>query len=72
MEICTTSGLCSSQDYLPQGVKNQRYDGSKMTSSADFNINSPTLVMVVRSLNGELANGNQLIYQNMENKVVLY
>ena len=51
------------QDYLPAGVNNQRYAGSKLTSPA-FNINSTQTVDGGPVVEWRSANPNQLIYQN--------
>jgi hypothetical protein len=51
------------QDYLPAGVNNQRYVGSKLTSPA-FNINSTQTVDGGPVVEWRSANPNQLIYQN--------
>jgi hypothetical protein len=51
------------QDYLPTGVNNQRYAGSKLTSPA-FNINSTQTVDGGPVVEWRSANPNQLIYQN--------
>ena len=50
------------QDFLPQGINNQRYFGAKMTS-AGFNINSIDTVDGGPVAEWRTANGNQLIYQ---------
>jgi hypothetical protein len=51
------------QDYLPQGIDNQKYSGTKMTS-ADFNIDSIQTIDGKPVVEWRTANGNQLIYQN--------
>jgi hypothetical protein len=51
------------QDYLPAGVNNQRYVGSKLTSPA-FNINSTQTIDGGPVVEWRSANPNQLIYQN--------
>jgi hypothetical protein len=50
------------QDFLPHGINNQRYDGSKLTSP-DFNINSIQTVDGGPVVEWKTANPNQLIYQ---------
>jgi hypothetical protein len=50
------------QDYLPQGVKNSRHDGSKMTSP-DFNVNSLDTIDGGPVVEWRTTNPNQLIYQ---------
>ena len=52
------------QDFLPQGINNQRYSGAKM-SSAGFNINSIDTVDGGPVAEWRTANGNQLIYQTV-------
>ena len=54
------------QDYLPQGIRNQRYAGSKLTSPG-FNINSTQTVDGKPVVEFRSANPNQLIYQNLDN-----
>ena len=56
--------LAEVQDFLPQGINNQRYSGAKMTS-AGFNINSPDTVDGGPVAEWRTANGNQLIYQTV-------
>ena len=51
------------QDYIPAGIANQRFAGSKLTS-ADFNINTIQTVDGGPAVEWRTANGNQLIYQN--------
>jgi hypothetical protein len=51
------------QDYLPTGINNQRYAGSKLTSPA-FNINSTQTIDGGPVVEWRSANPNQLIYQN--------
>lgn len=51
------------QDYLPTGVNNQRYAGSKLTSPA-FNINSTQTIDGGPVVESRSANPNQLIYQS--------
>jgi hypothetical protein len=62
--IDATSSYQVSQvsDYLPTGITNQRYDGSKITS-AGFNINSPQTVDGGPVVEWRTSNPNQLIYQ---------
>jgi len=50
-------------DYLPTGIENQKYAGSKMTSP-DFNINSPHTIDGGPVAEIRNTNPNQLIYQN--------
>ena len=50
------------QDYLPAGLNNQRYFGSKITSAA-FNVNSTQTVDGGPVVEWSVANPNQLIYQ---------
>lgn len=49
-------------DYLPSGINNQKYAGSKLTS-ADFNIDSTDTVDGKPVVEWRTANPNQLIYQ---------
>ena len=56
--------LAEVQDFLPQGINNQRYSGAKMTS-AGFNINSTDTVDGGPVVEWRTANGNQLIYQTV-------
>jgi len=49
-------------DFLPTGIENQKYNGSKMTS-ADFNVDSPDTVDGKPVVEFRSANPNQLIYQ---------
>ena len=59
----TWSGsFAQSVDYLPQGLNNQRYAGSKMTSPA-FNVNSTQTVDGKPVVEWRETNPNQLIYQ---------
>lgn len=51
------------QDFLPKGLANQRYDGSKL-SSPDFNVSSTQTVDGGAVVEWRTTNGNQLIYQN--------
>jgi len=50
------------QDYLPIGLNNQRYFGSKISSAA-FNVNSTQTVDGGPVVEWSVANPNQLIYQ---------
>jgi hypothetical protein len=61
-----TGSFAEFQDYLPQGIDNQRYSGAKMTS-ADFNINSTQTVDGGPVVEWRTANPNQLIYQTQDN-----
>jgi hypothetical protein len=54
--------LAQVQDYLPTGIRNQRYDGAKI-SSAGFNINSTQTVDGGPVVEFRSANPNQLVYQ---------
>jgi hypothetical protein len=56
--------LAEVQDFLPQGINNQRYSGAKM-SSAGFNVNSTDTVDGGPVAEWRTANGNQLIYQTV-------
>jgi hypothetical protein len=51
------------QDYLPTGINNQKYSGTKITSPS-FNINSLQTVDGGPVVEWRTANPNQLIYQN--------
>tara|TARA_B100000963_G_scaffold229693_1_gene200332 strand:- start:9831 stop:13367 length:3537 start_codon:yes stop_codon:yes gene_type:complete len=65
----TTSGsfeLAQVQDYLPTGINNQKYAGSKLTS-ADFNIASRQTIDGGAPVEVRKANPNQLIYQQQTN-----
>lgn len=57
-----SGSLSQTQDYLPQGIDNQKYAGSKLTS-ADFNIDSVDTVDGKPVVEWRTANPNQLIYQ---------
>ena len=60
----TWSGsFAQSVDYLPQGLNNQRYAGSKMTSPA-FNVDSTQTVDGNPVVEWRETNPNQLIYQS--------
>jgi len=50
-------------DYLPAGIENQKYNGSKMTS-ANFNVDSPDTIDGGPVAEIRATNPNQLIYQN--------
>ena len=58
-----TGSLAEVQDYLPQGIDNQKYSGAKL-SSPTFNINSRQTVDGGPSVEWRESNPNQLIYQN--------
>ncbi len=51
-------------DFFPQGIDNQRYSGTKMTSPA-FNVNSTQTYDGGPVAEWRTANPNQLIYQNL-------
>ena len=51
------------QDYLPTGINNQKYNGSKLTSP-DFNISSTQTIDGGPVVETQQANANQLIYTN--------
>lgn len=57
-----TGSFAQSVDYLPQGLDNQRYAGSKMSSPA-FNVNSTDTVDGKPVVEWRETNPNQLIYQ---------
>jgi hypothetical protein len=59
-----TGSLAQVQNYLPIGINNQRYAGSKLTS-ADFNIDSTQTVDGGPAVEWKTANPNQLIYQTL-------
>jgi len=62
----TTSASLSAaevQDYLPTGINNQKYNGTKMTSR-DFNIASRQTIDGGAVVEFRKANANQLIYTN--------
>lgn len=61
----STASYTASQfsDYLPTGIDNQRYSGTKM-SSPGFNINSTQTYDGGPVVEWRTANPNQLIYQN--------
>ena len=61
-----TGSFAEFQDYLPQGIDNQRYSGAKMTSP-DFNINSTQTIDGGPVVEWSTSNPNQLIYQNQDN-----
>ena len=54
------------QDYLPKGIDNHRYAGSKLTSPG-FNVNSTETIDGGPVVEFKTANPNQLIYQNQDN-----
>ena len=58
-----SGSLTNVSDYLPRGIDNQKYNGSKLTSQ-DFNINSIQTVDGGPVVEWRTTNGNQLIYQN--------
>jgi len=58
-----SGSYASVQDYLAQGLENQRYSGAKMTSPA-FNVNSTQTVDGGPVVEWRTANPNQLLYQN--------
>ena len=58
--------LAQVQDYLPTGIRNQRYAGCKI-SSPGFNINSTQTIDGRPVVEFRSANPNQLIYQNVDN-----
>ena len=57
-----TGTLAEVQDYLPRGIENHRYNGSKI-SSPGFNINSTQTIDGGPVVEFRSANPNQLIYQ---------
>lgn len=59
-----SGSLAEVQDYLPQGIDNQRYSGTKMTSPA-FNVNSTQTVDGGPVVEWKTSNPNQLIYQTL-------
>ena len=59
----TTLKFAQVQDYLPTGINNQKYNGSKLTSP-DFNIASIQTIDGGPVVESREANGNQLIYTN--------
>jgi hypothetical protein len=63
--INSTSSYVTSQvnDFIPTGIDNQRYSGTKMTSPG-FNINSTQTYDGGPVVEWRTANPNQLIYQN--------
>jgi len=61
-----TGILAQVQDYLPTGIRNQRYAGCKLTSPG-FNINSTQTIDGKPVVEFRSANPNQLIYQNVDN-----
>jgi hypothetical protein len=58
-----TGSLAQVQDYIPTGIANHRFNGSKLTCK-DFNINTTQTVDGGPVVEWRAANGNQLIYQN--------
>jgi len=59
-----TGSFAQVQDYLPQGINNLKYNGSKLTS-ADFNIDSTQTIDGKPVVEWRTANPNQLIYQTL-------
>ena len=59
-----SGSLAEVQDYLPRGIDNQRYSGTKMTSPA-FNVNSTQTVDGGPVVEWKTSNPNQLIYQTL-------
>ena len=59
-----SGSIAQVQNYLPAGINNQKYNGSKLTS-ADFNINSTQTVDGGPAVEWKTANPNQLIYQTL-------
>ncbi len=59
--------LAQVQDYLPTGIRNQRYAGCKLTSPA-FNISSTQTVDGGPVVEWRSSNPNQLIYQQYNNQ----
>ena len=59
--------LADVQDYLPTGIRNQRYAGCKLTSPA-FNISSPQTIDGGPVVEWRTSNPNQLIYQQYNNQ----
>jgi len=55
--------LAQIQDYLPTGINNQKYEGTKITSP-DFNISSRQTIDGGAVVEFRQANANQLIYTN--------
>lgn len=62
-----TGTLAQVQDYLPTGIRNQRYSGCKMTSPA-FNISSTDTIDGGPVVEWRTSNPNQLIYQQYNNQ----
>jgi hypothetical protein len=58
--------FAQTSDYLPTGIRNQKYAGSKLTSP-DFNISSTDTVDGGPSVEWNTANPNQLVYQSFNN-----
>lgn len=58
-----SGSLAQVQDYLPAGIENQRYAGSKLTGQ-DFNIATTQTVDGGPVVEWQTTNANQLIYQN--------
>jgi len=64
--LYTTAKLARVQTYIPAGVANHKYNGSKMTSR-DFNVDSRDTIDGGPVVEWNVSNGNQLIYQNLGN-----
>ena len=62
-----TGTLAQVQDYLPTGIRNQRYSGCKMTSPA-FNVSSTDTIDGGPVVEWRVSNPNQLIYQQYNNQ----
>ena len=59
-----TGSISTVQSFLPIGLKNQRYDGSKLTSP-DFNINSTKTIDGGPVVEWKTTNPNQLVFQTL-------
>lgn len=55
------------QDYIPTGVANHRYAGSKMSSPA-FNVDSTQTIDGKPVVEWRTSNPNQLIYQQLSDQ----
>lgn len=62
-----TGTLAQVQDYLPTGIRNQRYTGCKLTSPA-FNVSSTDTIDGGPVVEWRTSNPNQLIYQQYNNQ----
>jgi hypothetical protein len=62
-----SGSLAQVQDYLPTGIRNQRYAGCKLSSPA-FNVNSAETVDGGPVVEWRTSNPNQLIYQQYNNQ----